>query len=91
MKESTEVALRDLAAKMEEASVARTPPLPVYESPAHRAQSLNLTRRARALHMRSRGEGPQIRRDAGPAARVEASDRERARRRSPRRFHGPEG
>jgi len=56
MKESTDVALRELASKVDEI-VVRPVPEPVQEYPVV-TQSLNLTRRARAMHMRRRGDEP---------------------------------
>ena len=53
MKESTDWALQELASKVNEI-VARPAPEPPQEH--HITQSLNLTRRARALHMRRRGD-----------------------------------
>ncbi len=56
MKQATASALQELASKVEEASrPAPEPPVPVYAGPG---QSLNLTRRARALHMHRRGDEP---------------------------------
>jgi hypothetical protein len=65
IKTSTEGALRELASKVQDAlsrDVSTRPeekPVPVCEPTMAVTQSLNLTRRARALHMRARGEGPQ--------------------------------
>jgi hypothetical protein len=56
IKEFTDGALRDLASKVDELA-ARPTPGPIQEYPVV-TQSLNLTRRARALHMRCRGETP---------------------------------
>ena len=56
MKECTDSALHELASKVNEI-VARPAPEPPVEYPAI-TQSLNLTRRARALHMRRRGDEP---------------------------------
>jgi len=56
MRESTDVTLRELASKVDEI-VVRPAPEPVREYPVV-PQSLNLTRRARAMHMRRRGDEP---------------------------------
>jgi hypothetical protein len=56
MKEFTDSALRDLASRVSEI-VGRPAPEVPPEFPRI-TQSLNLTRRARALHMRCRGEEP---------------------------------
>jgi hypothetical protein len=56
MKECTDSALHELASKVDEI-VARPAPEPPQEHPCI-TQSLNLTRRARALHMRRRGDEP---------------------------------
>jgi hypothetical protein len=56
MKEVTDSALRDLASKVNDI-VSRPAPEPPQEYSSI-DQSLNLTRRARALHMRRRGEEP---------------------------------
>jgi hypothetical protein len=56
MKECTDSALRELASKVNEI-VSRPAPEPPQEYPCT-TQSLNLTRRVRALHMRNRGEEP---------------------------------
>jgi hypothetical protein len=62
MKKCTDSALQELASKVGEI-VARPAPEPPLESPGvpqsvtlSTTQSLNLTRRARALHMRRRGD-----------------------------------
>jgi hypothetical protein len=56
MKECTDSALQELASKVNEI-VVRPTPEPLQEHPGI-TQSLNLTRRARALHMRRRGDEP---------------------------------
>jgi hypothetical protein len=56
MKECTDSALQELASKVSEIA-ARPAPEPRQESPGIN-QSLNLTRRSRALHMRRRGDEP---------------------------------
>jgi hypothetical protein len=56
MKDSTDSALRELAVKVSEI-VVQPAPEPAQEHP-HLTQSLNLTRRARVLHMRRRGDEP---------------------------------
>jgi hypothetical protein len=56
MKECTDSALQKLASKVNEI-VVRPAPQPPQEYPRI-TQSLNLTRRARALHMRRRGDEP---------------------------------
>jgi hypothetical protein len=56
MKECTDSALQELASKVNEI-VARPAPEPPQEYPCI-TQSLNLTRRSRALHMRRRGDEP---------------------------------
>jgi hypothetical protein len=60
MKQCTDTALQELASKVGEI-VARPAPEPLLEYPGIPqtiTQSLNLTRRARALHMRRRGDEP---------------------------------
>jgi len=54
MKEGTDVALRELASKVDQIS-ARPATEPVQHVPVI-TQSLNLTRRAKALHMHRRGD-----------------------------------
>jgi hypothetical protein len=56
MKECTDSALQELASKVDEIAVRPAPEQP-REYPRV-TQSLNLTRRARALHMRRRGDEP---------------------------------
>jgi hypothetical protein len=56
MKELTDVALREIASKVDEI-IERPAPEPVQEYHVV-TQSLNLTRRARAMHMRRRGDEP---------------------------------
>jgi hypothetical protein len=57
MKELTDAALRELALKVDGIAVQPAVPEPVQEY-AVLPQSLNLTRRARAMHMRRRGDEP---------------------------------
>jgi hypothetical protein len=56
MKQCTDSALQELASKINEIEVRPAPEPPLEHFPIN--QSLNLTRRARALHMRHRGDEP---------------------------------
>jgi len=60
MKECTDSALQELASKVDEivARPALEPPLEYPSITQSITQGLNLTRRARALHMRRRGDEP---------------------------------